>query len=62
MRPTTFTMDVNFTLPMATVIRDGTAKVHDDAQRNPGAFWLVKGALDKNQYIRLLMALWHVYW
>lgn len=54
--------NVDLSQPLATVLRDGTAEVHHSVSvNNQGAAWLTGGKLDKEEYIRFLMILWHVY-
>jgi len=48
-------------LPLSSLLRDGTAQAHEIAEKSEGAKLLVSGELDKMEYIRYLMMLWHVY-
>lgn len=52
---------MDFSLPLATLLREGTRKAHEDAEHSQGAALLVTGQLDKEEYVRYLMMLWHVY-
>lgn len=58
-------MEVNneydFSLPIASLLRIETAKIHDNAQNSEGGVRLVKGELDKEEYVYYLMMLWHIY-
>ncbi|KAH9841354.1 heme oxygenase [Rhodofomes roseus] len=52
---------VDFSLPLAELLRKGTAVAHEEAAKSQGAAWMVRGELDREEYIRFLMMLWHVY-
>jgi heme oxygenase (biliverdin-producing, ferredoxin) len=52
-------LELDLSLPLANLLRTGTATAHADAEK--GARWLARGELDKDEYIRFLMMLWHVY-
>lgn len=52
---------VDLTQPVSSVLKQGTSKAHEDAQHSEGASWLTKGQLDRDEYIRFLMMLFHVY-
>lgn len=47
--------------PISTVLREGTAEAHEGAEHSDGAAWLARGELDKEEYARFLMMLYHVY-
>ncbi|THH27232.1 hypothetical protein EUX98_g6962 [Antrodiella citrinella] len=47
--------------PLATLLRRSTASAHDEASNSQGAGWLTRGELDKEEYIRFLMMLYHIY-
>lgn len=47
--------------PIADLLRKGTAEAHEKAEHSQGAAWLTRGELDRNEYIRFLMMLHHVY-
>lgn len=51
----------DLSLPIATLLRTRTAAVHDKVEKSQGAAWLARGELDRDEYIRFLMILWHVY-
>ncbi|KAI0041318.1 heme oxygenase-like protein [Auriscalpium vulgare] len=53
--------ELDFTLPISTVLRDGTAQAHGSAETSQGAGWLTRGELDKEEYTRFLTMLWTVY-
>lgn len=52
---------VDLSSPISTILRDGTSQAHEAAEHSPGAGWLTRGELDRDEYIRFLMMLWHVY-
>ncbi|CCM04927.1 uncharacterized protein FIBRA_07124 [Fibroporia radiculosa] len=52
---------VDLALPIAALLKSETATVHDAVEQSPGAVWLASGQLDREEYIRFLMMLWHVY-
>ncbi|THH29474.1 hypothetical protein EUX98_g4719 [Antrodiella citrinella] len=47
--------------PLATLLRLSTASAHDAASNSQGAGWLTRGELDREEYIRFLMMLYHIY-
>lgn len=51
----------DYNKPLATLLREGTLEAHDTVAMSPGAKLLLSGELDKQEYIRYLMMLWHVY-
>ncbi|KAF8511919.1 heme oxygenase 1 [Gautieria morchelliformis] len=52
---------VDLTLDVTTLLREGTASSHDQASNTDAAGWLTRGELDKDEYVRFLIILWHVY-
>lgn len=52
---------MDYSLPLATLFREGTAKVHESVENSKGAGWLTRGDLDKEEYVRYLMVLYYVY-
>jgi heme oxygenase len=52
---------IDTSLPVSTLLRQGTAAAHTTAEKSQGAAWLLGGELDRDEYIRFLMMLWHVY-
>ena len=52
---------VDFSLPLAELLRKGTAIAHEEAEKSQGAAWMVRGELDREEYVRFLMMLYHVY-
>lgn len=56
------TPDIDFSLPAGTLLRIGTMKLHDTISgQDDGIGWLLKGELERQEYVRYLMILWHVY-
>lgn len=53
--------DYDFSLPIASLLRAGTSEAHEAAENSQGGVRLVKGELDKEEYVYFLMMLWHVY-
>jgi heme oxygenase len=49
------------TLPFSTLLRQGTQKSHSRIHRNRRVQLLADGLLDKEEYLKLLFMLWHVY-
>ncbi|KAA1469687.1 hypothetical protein DENSPDRAFT_816810 [Dentipellis sp. KUC8613] len=58
---TATTADLDLELPVATLLRTGTAAAHTSAETSQGAGWLTRGELDKEEYVRFLIMLYHVY-
>ncbi|KAJ8480676.1 hypothetical protein ONZ51_g6511 [Trametes cubensis] len=52
---------VDLSQPAANILRQGTAEAHERAEHSQGAKWLARGELDKEEYVRFLMMLWHIY-
>ena len=52
---------MDFSQPIADLLRAGTRQAHERAEQSKGAQYLTSGALDKKEYIRFVMMLWHVY-
>ena len=50
----------DYSQPMATLLRLGTAQAHERAENSQGAGWLTRGELDKLEYVRFLMMLYHI--
>ncbi|KAI0826854.1 hypothetical protein BC628DRAFT_1372184 [Trametes gibbosa] len=55
------TTGVDLSLPIADILRKGTAEAHERAEHSQGAKWLARGELDKEEYVRFLMMVYHVY-
>lgn len=54
-------MQPDYSLPLATSLKTATEAAHETASTSQGAGWLTRGELDKEEYIRFLMMLYHVY-
>ncbi|KAH9931683.1 uncharacterized protein BXZ73DRAFT_47246 [Epithele typhae] len=54
-------MSVDYSQPVTDLLREGTREAHERAEKSTGAQYLVTGGLSKQEYIRFLMMLWHVY-
>jgi len=52
---------VDYSQPLATLLRESTIKAHDEVALSDGAKRLTSGQLSRETYIRYLMMLWHVY-
>lgn len=55
------TGEYDFSQPITTILREGTADAHSAAKHSQGAGWLTRGELDRDEYVRFLMMLWHIY-
>lgn len=53
--------DVDWSQPISTLLKAGTATAHEKAEHSEGAGWLTRGELDREEYVRFLMMLYHVY-
>lgn len=45
----------------SSLLKAGTTKVHEEIRNSEGALYLTNGELDRGEYIRYLMMLWHIY-
>lgn len=54
-------IEFDLSQPLATLLKTGTAGAHEKTENSQGAGWLTRGELDKDEYARFLMMLWHVY-
>jgi hypothetical protein len=54
-------LDLDFDLPISTLLREGTKRAHVQAENSAGAEALVKGELPLEEYIKWLAVLWRVY-
>ncbi|EJC99021.1 heme oxygenase-like protein [Fomitiporia mediterranea MF3/22] len=52
---------IDYTQPLATLLKLATSAAHESAEHSQGAGWLTRGELDKEEYVRFLMMLYHVY-
>lgn len=51
----------DYTLPISTLLREGTKVAHVQAEHSPGALALASGTLPLKEYLRYLVVLWVVY-
>lgn len=51
----------DYTQPLAALLKQATSEAHERVEHSPGAGWLARGELDKDEYTRFLMMLYHVY-
>lgn len=52
---------VDLSQDIATLLRTGTSAAHEKAEHSEGAGWLVRGELERDEYVRFLMMLYHIY-
>ena len=52
---------VDYTRPLATLLRESTVEAHDQVATSDGAKRLLSGQLSRGEYVRYLMMLWHIY-
>ncbi|KAF5382466.1 hypothetical protein D9615_002733 [Tricholomella constricta] len=52
---------VDFSLPLATLLREATHEAHELVAKSPGATTMLSGRLRREEYVRYLMMLWHIY-
>jgi len=52
---------IDYSKPLATLLRESTVEMHDQVAVSLGAKRLASGQLSREEYIRYLMMLWHVY-
>jgi heme oxygenase (biliverdin-producing, ferredoxin) len=52
---------LDWKLPLSTLLKVGTAVAHETTENTKGASMLAHGQLDKDEYVRYLIMLWHVY-
>lgn len=62
-RPITMTdtASYDYTQSVAALLRQGTAAAHENAENSEGAALIIRGELEKVEYIRFLIMLYHVY-
>lgn len=53
--------EIDYAQPLASLLRTATAAAHESAEHSQGAGWLTRGELEKEEYVRFLMMLYHVY-
>lgn len=52
---------IDYSKPLATLLREGTHEAHELVAKSEGAKLLLSGGMSKEEYVRYLMMLWHVY-
>lgn len=52
---------VDFSQPISAILRESTKQAHEDVEHSAGAVALLSGQLSKEEYVRFLIVLWHVY-
>ena len=52
---------IDMTQPASSILRAGTINIHDEISKSETAEYLTKGQLDREDYVRYLMMLWHIY-
>ncbi|KAF8630923.1 hypothetical protein AX17_005280 [Amanita inopinata Kibby_2008] len=52
---------IDYTQPLAALLRNSTLEVHDEVANMPGVKMLTRGELPKDAYVQYLMMLWHIY-
>ncbi|KAF5382665.1 hypothetical protein D9615_002720 [Tricholomella constricta] len=52
---------LDLSLPLATLLRESTHEVHIVVERSPGAMAILRGQLRREEYVRYLIMLWHIY-
>ena len=53
--------EVDMTQPASSILKAGTAEIHEEIGNSEGVSYLAKGELDREEYIRCLMMFWHIY-
>ncbi|KAG5638674.1 hypothetical protein H0H81_011054 [Sphagnurus paluster] len=53
--------EIDFALPLSTLLRESTREAHEVVEKSPGAVAMLSGRLHRDEYIRYLMMLWHIY-
>ncbi|KAJ7078649.1 hypothetical protein C8R44DRAFT_836674 [Mycena epipterygia] len=52
---------IDLSLPLSDLVREGTKQAHEEVEVSPAASAMLRGELDKEEYARFLMMLWHIY-
>ncbi|GJJ15778.1 hypothetical protein Clacol_010056 [Clathrus columnatus] len=52
---------LDYTQDASTLLRFGTMAAHERAEKSSGAIMLTNGNLPKEEYVRFLVILWHIY-
>lgn len=59
--PATDLSSLDLSLPLSSLLKEGTKIAHADAEHSPGAIALATGTLELSEYVRYLTFLWVVY-
>lgn len=54
-------LGVDMSQPASSILKTGTAKIHEEVEESLGASHLSNGELSREEYIRCLMVFWHIY-
>ncbi|KAJ7451631.1 hypothetical protein FB451DRAFT_1525123 [Mycena latifolia] len=49
------------TQPLSVILREAIKEAHEEIRATPGSTALLRGQLAKEEYVRFLMMLWHLY-
>ncbi|KAJ7643893.1 hypothetical protein FB45DRAFT_896370 [Roridomyces roridus] len=52
---------IDLSLPLSDVLKEGTKQAHEEVEVSPAATAMLRGDLPREEYIRFLMMLWHIY-
>ncbi|KAG5644772.1 hypothetical protein DXG03_007680 [Asterophora parasitica] len=52
---------IDFSVPLATLLRTSTYEAHELVAKSPGAMAMLSGRLRREEYVRYLIVLWHIY-
>jgi heme oxygenase len=55
------TAEYDLSQPISAILRKATFDARSAGQYNAGLGWLTRGELEKDEYVRFLMMLWHIY-
>ena len=52
---------IDMTQPASSILKTGTVKIHEEIRMSKGASYLTDGELEREEYVRYLMMIWHIY-
>jgi heme oxygenase len=52
---------IDLSQPLSDIVREGTKKAHEEVEVSPAAVAMLRGELPRDEYVRFLMMLWHIY-
>lgn len=55
------TPPIDFSQPLSSLLKTSTARAHTNVENSAGARALISGLLPRDEYIKYLFMLWHVY-